>query len=125
MEQEGGASQLLGTLRGGAGCGSNPGDNANGPCVLRAAQVLDTNPLRVMLLDSIHFVLPSVQMRKQPQRPAVTSQDSFGLDSDRPGSESLLLTGWLTWDSSLSASVSPFVKQENSSLKNLKDMRIK
>lgn len=75
MEQEGGASQLLGTLRGGAGCSSNPGDNANGPCVLRAAQVLDTNPLRAMLLDSLHFVLPSVQMRKQPQRPAVTSQD--------------------------------------------------
>lgn len=71
MEQGGGASQLLGTLRGGAH--SNPSDNANGPCVLRAAQALDANPLRATLLDSTHFVLPSVLMRKQPQRPAVTS----------------------------------------------------
>lgn len=71
MEQGGGASQLLGTLKGGAH--SNPGDKANGPCALRVAQVLDTNPLRAKLLDSTHFALPSMLMRRQPQRPAVTS----------------------------------------------------
>ena len=52
---------------------NNSGNNKNGHCVLRAPQVPGTNPRREALLNSIHFVIPIVQMRKQPQRTAVTS----------------------------------------------------